>query len=137
MRVVLDTNVLISALISPSAPPRRICDAWRAGRVTLLCCNAQLDEMREVTRRVAVRLRIRPFEAGRMVNELRALTQWVESLPVVQRSADPKDDYLLALAEAGGAHAIVTGDKSGLLVLRQHAGAEILGARAFIERHLA
>lgn len=136
MRVVLDTNILISALISPSAPPRQICDAWRAGRVTLLCCSEQLEEVREVIRRVAVRLRIRPFEAGRMVNELRALTQWVGMLPVVRRSTDPKDDYLLALAEAGGAHAIVTGDKSGLLALRQHAGAEILGARAFIERHL-
>lgn len=136
MRVVLDTNVLISALISPSAPPRRICDAWRAGRVALLCCETQLDEVREVTRRVAVRLRIRPFEAGRLVNELRSLTEWVDTLPVVQRSADPKDDYVLALAEAGGAHAIVTGDKSGLLALRQHAGAEILGARAFVERRL-
>ena len=137
MRVVLDTNILISALISPAAPPRQIYEAWRRGRVELLCCEAQLHEVREVTRRVAVRLRIRPAEAGRMVNELRALTRWVETLPAVQRSPDPKDDYLLALAESGGARAIVTGDRSGLLALGQHAGAEILSARAFSGRSLS
>ncbi|QTD44680.1 putative toxin-antitoxin system toxin component, PIN family [Ottowia testudinis] len=137
MRVVLDTNILISALIGRATPPRQIYEAWRRGRVELLCCEAQLDEVREVTRRVAVRLRIRPAEAGRMVNDLRALTRWMHTLPAVQRSPDPKDDYLLALAEAGAAQAIVTGDKSGLLDLRQHAGAAILTARAFVVRHLA
>lgn len=137
MRLVLDTNILISALISSASPPHRIYEAWRQGRLELLCCEAQLTELREVTRRVAVRLRIRPAEAGRMVKDLRGLTRWVECLPVVQRSPDPADDYLLALAEAGVAQAIVTGDKSGLLALGRHASADILTARAFVARHLS
>lgn len=137
MKVVLDTNILVSALIGAHAPPHRIYEAWRQGRLELSCCEAQLHEVREVTRRVAVRLRIRPFEAGRLVNDLRALTRWVDDLPRVQRSPDPADDFLLALAQAGAAQAIVTGDKSGLLSLGQHAGTEIMTARAFVSRHLA
>lgn len=136
MRVVLDTNTLVSALITSDTPPHRIYEAWRQGRLELLCCAAQLHEVCEVTRRVAVRLRIRPAEAGRMVNDLRALSRWVDELPAVRRSPDPADDYLLALAQAGAAQAIVTGDKSGLLALARHAGAEIVSARAFVDRHL-
>lgn len=137
MRVVLDTNILVSALITSGTPPHRICEAWRQDRLKLLCCAAQFHEVREVTRRVAVRLRIRPAEAGRMVNDLRALSRWVDELPAVRRSPDPADDCLLALAQAGAAQAIVTGDKSGLLALARHAGAEIVSARAFVDRHLS
>ena len=72
-----------------------------------------------------------------MVNDLRALSRWVDELPAVRRSPDPADDYLLALAQAGAAQAIVTGDKSGLLDLARHAGAEIVSARTFVDRHLS
>ena len=50
--------------------------------------------------------------------------------------AAPKHDFVLALAQAGGARYIVTGDKSGLLALRQHAGAEIVTAADFVMRCL-
>ena len=58
-------------------------------------------------------------------------------LPDVQRSSDPKDNYILALAEAGGARYVVTGDKSGLLALRKHADADIVTAAVFFKRCLA
>ena len=137
MKVVLDTNILISALISKTAAPHHIYQAWRDKRLTVLTCSEQLVEVREVTRRVAVALRIKPAEAGRLVNSLRDLAVVLGDLPAVQRSSDPKDDFILALAQAGGAGYVVTGDKSGLLVLRQHAGAEILTAAQFVSRYLA
>ena len=137
MKVVLDTNILISALISKTAAPHHIYQAWRDKRLAVLTCTEQLVEVREVTRRVAVALRIKPAEAGRLVNSLRDLAVVLGDLPAVQRSSDPKDDFILALAQAGGARCVVTGDKSGLLALRQHAGAEILTAAQFVKRYLA
>ena len=66
MKVVLDTNILISALMSSSGASHQIYQAWRDKRITLLTCAEQLAEVREVTRRVAVALRIKPAEAGRL-----------------------------------------------------------------------
>lgn len=136
MKVVLDTNILISALISKNAPPHHIYQAWRDRRIEVLTCAEQLVEVREVTRRVAVALRIKPAEAGRLVNSLRNLAQVVNDLPVVTRSSDPKDNYVLALAQAGGASYVVTGDKSGLLALRTHAQAKIVTAARFVAKCL-
>ena len=132
MKVVLDTNILISALISKTAAPHYIYQAWQSKRITVLTCAEQLIEVREVTRRVAVALRIKPAEAGRLVNSLRDLAIVQTDLPFVQRSPDPKDDFVLALAQAGGARYVVTGDKSGLLALSRHAGAEIVTATDFV-----
>ena len=137
MKVVLDTNILISALISKTAAPRNIYQAWQGKRITVLTCAEQLIEVREVTRRVAVALRIKPAEAGRLVNSLRDLAVVQTDLPTVQRSPDPKDDFVLALAQAGGARFIVTGDKSGLLELCQHAGAKIVTATNFVAHCLS
>ena len=137
MKVVLDTNILISALISKTAAPRHIYQAWPGKRITVLTCAEQLIEVREVTRRVAVALRIKPTEAGRLVNSLRDLAVAQTDLPAVRRSPDPKDDFVLALAQACGARFIITGDKSGLLELCQHAGAKIVTTTNFVAHCLS
>jgi uncharacterized protein len=136
MRVVLDTNILVSALISKSAAPYAIYQAWRDKKLELLTCEAQLNEVRDVTRRIAIATRIKPSEAGLLMNSLRHLATMQTDLPVVQRSSDPKDDFLLALAQAGKAEYLVTGDKSGLLALRDHVGTKIVSASWFVKRVL-
>ena len=50
MRVVLDTNILFSALISPHGVPNRIYRAWRAARFELVTSKIQLDEIRRASR---------------------------------------------------------------------------------------
>jgi putative PIN family toxin of toxin-antitoxin system len=132
MRVVLDTNILIAALITKETPPDRAYQSWRAGEFTLLSCAQQLEEIRRVTRREGVRFRIRPMEAGRMVNDLRNLAVMLEKLPVVEVSPDPYDNYLLAMAMAGDADYLVTGDKRDLLALERHGRTRIVTVRAFI-----
>jgi len=131
MRVVLDTNILISALMIQLGRPAAIYRAWQEGRFTLLTCAEHLDELRATLRKPAVAERIRPYKAGGLVNELKKLADAVEALPRVRRSPDPTDDFLLALSEAGRADYLVTGDKSGLLALKQHKGTRIVSARAF------
>jgi predicted nucleic acid-binding protein len=66
-----------------------------------------------------------------LINLLRKLTLQVERLPIVRRSSDPEDDFLLALAQAGEADYLVTGDKAGLLALRRHSGTRIVTAAQF------
>ncbi|MCK0505364.1 putative toxin-antitoxin system toxin component, PIN family [Aromatoleum anaerobium] len=132
MRVVLDTNILIAALITKDTPPDRAYQSWRAGEFTLLSCDQQLEEIRRVTRREGVRFRIRPMEAGRMVNDLRKLAMMLEKLPVVEVSPDPYDNYLVAMAMAGDADYLVTGDKRDLLALECHGRTRIVPVRTFI-----
>ena len=50
MRVVLDTNILFSALISPHGAPDSIYRAWRSGRFNLVTSRAQLEEIRRASR---------------------------------------------------------------------------------------
>jgi len=72
VRVVLDTNILLSALISPSGPPAKIYEAWRLHRFELITSRDQLTELMQVTRYPTVRPLITASEAGRMMNQLRA-----------------------------------------------------------------
>ena len=131
MRVVLDTNILISALLITMGHPAAIYRAWEEGNFTLLTCPEQLDELRATLRKPAIADRIKPHTAGRLVNQLKDLAESVDVLPRVRRSPDPTDDFLLALSEAGKADYLVTGDKSGLLSLASHHNARIVSARDF------
>ena len=132
MRVVLDTNVLISALLLENSPPGRLITAWRRGVFELLTCELQLEEIRAVTRRDSVRELIRPALAGEMINQLRDMAVRIETLPRVDRSPDPFDNFLLAMAEGGGAHVLVSGDKRGVLALKSHGACRIVAVRAFV-----
>lgn len=132
MRIVLDTNVLVSALIRREGAPGRVLEAWFDDRFVLLTHRLLLEELRAVTRRPHIRALIRPAEAGRLLNQLRSLAEPVADLPPTRRSPDPADDFLLALSEAGQADYLVSGDKAGLLALGHHHHTTILTARAFL-----
>lgn len=134
MRVILDTNIFISALLSTDSGPARLLGHWRQSRFTLLSCEEQLEEMRRVTRYPKIRVRLSPALAGRLINELRSLTEMIGNLPEVELSRDPWDNYLLAMAEGGHADFLVTGDKADLLGLGRHAGASIVTVREMIDR---
>lgn len=133
MRVILDTNILISALITQKTYPDHLYQAWRDGQFELLCCEQQLVELRAVTRRPAVSQLIRSSEAGHLINSIRGLATMVTRLPQVDVASDPNDDFLLALAQAGQADYLVTGDTRALLSLRQFGGTKIITARQFAQ----
>lgn len=66
------------------------------------------------------------------LNRLRDVATVVENLPALDCSPDPEDNYLLALAEAGEAQFLVTGDKL-LLELKRHKATRIVAPGALLE----
>lgn len=135
MRLVIDTNILVSALLATNSLPAQLVVLWRAGRFDLLTTEEQLDEIRRVTRYPKIRERLAPAIAGRLVRDLRALAITLNELPAVEVSADRDDDYLLALAAAGAADYLVTGDKRDLLGIGVYEGTKIITVRGFLTQH--
>ncbi len=118
MHVILDTNVLLGALISPHGPPDMIYRAWRAARFELVTSSAQLDELRRVSRYPKLKTLLPAHRIGAMVNNMqRAIVLDVlPPLPDGIEANDPNDAFLLAMAMAGEADYLVTGDRrAGLL----------------------
>jgi putative PIN family toxin of toxin-antitoxin system len=132
VRLVIDTNIMISALLSSASLPAHLIVLWREGRFDLLTSPAQLNELMRVTRYPKIRERLVSSLAGRLINELRDLAVVVTDYPAVTISSDPFDNYLLAVAAAGSADFLVTGDKHDLLGLRGYQGCRIITVRDFL-----
>lgn len=135
MRLVIDTNILISALLAGTSLPAHLVSLWREGRFDLLTSAQQLDELMRVTRYPRIRERLAPALAGRLINEIRDLAVLLTGLPAVTASPDPYDNYLLAMAVSGPADFLVTGDKCHLLALRLFEGTKIITVREFLVLH--
>jgi predicted nucleic acid-binding protein len=73
MRVVLDTNILVSALLVQLGHSAAIYRGWHEGHFTLLTCTEQIDELRATLRKPTIAARIKPHSAGRLVNALKDL----------------------------------------------------------------
>ena len=132
MRVVVDTNVLISSLISKGGSPDRLAQLWREKRFELVISEWQLEEFRRVSRYKQVRKRLKPAEAGRMVNGLRQHALVIDELPEVDYSPDPDDNPIIAAALAGQAQYIVSGDKKDVLALEVIEGVQVVSVHEFI-----
>ena len=127
--VVLDTNVLVSALISRNGPAgRMLAEVKRAG-LKLITSAAQLRELRNVLDREQLRRYIRRDEAEDLIRNLEAVGEVVTDLPDVNVSTDPDDNLILAAAVAGRADMIVSGDRKHMLALGAVEGIPIVTAR--------
>ena len=112
MRVVADTNVLVSALLTPSGGPGAILAAIDAGDLVLVASPALIDELEDVLARDRFR---RWVSMGHVQAYLAAIRDRAELVPdpddVTAVSSDPDDDFLVALARAAGVDALVSGDE--------------------------
>ncbi|MCX7173778.1 MAG: putative toxin-antitoxin system toxin component, PIN family [Proteobacteria bacterium] len=122
---------MLSALISPHGPPEVIYRAWRAAKFEIVTSTKQLDELRRASRYPKFKDILQPHRVGTMVNNLqRAIV--LESLPTDIEAEDPFDAFLLAMAIAGRADFLVTGDhRAGLLKRVNHENTRILTPAAF------
>ena len=133
MRVVLDTNILVSALITKGTPPDQLYRAWLRNEIELVTSAAQIDEVSEVLARPRLRRYVDPEEAAQMVAAIRQRATVLRDIPVTRRSPDPNDDAILAAAVAGDAELVVSGDKNDMLALGHVEGIPIRSARAALE----
>ncbi len=133
MRVVLDTGILIAALITSGTPPDAIYRAWRKKRFELITSEWQLGEFRRVSRYPKLRTYLKSADAGNLVNGLRREATVLAQLPTVDLSPDPNDNPVLAMALAARADVLVTGDRRDLLALGTTGSTRILSARQFVD----
>lgn len=133
MRVVADTNTLVSGSLWPGVP-RQLLDLARTGACQLITSEPLLNELAAVLGRGKFQGRLE--RAGLTVESLlgtyRRLAQVVSPAPIPPTVlSDPADDQVLAAALSGQAHLIVSGD-ADLLTLSTFRGIRILTARQAI-----
>ncbi len=112
MRAVLDPNVILSGLLSPGGNAAQLLRAWEGGEFELIVSVALLEELGRALGYSKLRRRIPEEEAGRVLQWL-SESATVAGDPTIEapvRSADPGDDYLIALASSAQA-ILVSGDK--------------------------
>lgn len=110
MRVVLDTNVLVSGLLNPHGSPGRIVDALLASQVRPLFDDRILREYREVLSRPKFGFDIEDVEY--FLDYLETEGEPVVAIPLDLSLPDPDDIPFLEVASAGRADALVTGNEA-------------------------
>lgn len=123
LRVVLDTNVLLSGIAYPASIPGKIMAAWRYGSIEVLLSDYILEELRRVLPRLAHRHGLSEVEMGDLVDILSIQAEVIEPLPGAEPDLrDVADQLVLGTLLAGfkssGADYLITGDKD-LLALRE------------------
>jgi len=132
--VVLDTNVIISALLSAEGPPAQIIDLWEAGVFDVAISTPLLDELKRALDYPQVKKfqKMTPDEINTLLGRWSTLSVYVEpevALEVVED--DPDDNRVLECAVAAKVNYIISGDKH-LLDLGEYRGIEVLPPAGFI-----
>ena len=134
VRVVLDTNILIGALITKGTPPDRLYRAWLRGEIDLVTSPTQMTELADVLARPRLQNFLDADEAAAIIENLGARALILDDLPDVNVSPDSKDNPILAAAIAGKADLIVSGDKKHMLALGEVEGIPVVTAREALGR---
>jgi putative PIN family toxin of toxin-antitoxin system len=136
MKVVVDTNVLVSGLLFGGVPGQ-ILATWTTGAFVLVVSPSILDEYRRVGRALAKGRPALDSALDALLAVIAVHATVVDAPPLSERvSADRDDDQFLAAALAGEASWIVSGDKH-LLAVSGWSGITVLKPRAFVDGPLA
>jgi putative PIN family toxin of toxin-antitoxin system len=134
LRVVLDANVYVSAIIRPEGPPGRVIERFlRDSAFEVVLSPAIVEE----TLRALTYAKVRKYVRGTVdpqlwFEDIVLLAEWVAGDDEMSAaSVDPDDDTYLAAALEGRATLVVTGDPD-LLALEEHHGVRIVNPRAFL-----
>ena len=130
MRVVIDTNILISATFW-SGKPKQLLNQIRRGQITFLTSDILLTELKEVLTREDKPFKLSVREASRVLTHLRTLAEIIEPHNLVTTCRDEADNRVLECAIDGRADWIVTGD-TDLLDLKNFQGVKITTVADFL-----
>jgi len=131
LRYVLDTNVLVSALLVPGSKPRRALDrAFQEGRVLL--SFATLAELYDVLHRKQFRRYVEEELARSFLAALARDSEWIDVDVQVNACRAPRDNKFLEIALSGRATHLISGD-ADLLVLDPFQGIRILSPQEFLD----
>jgi len=108
VRLVVDTNILVSALITPAGKPAAVVDLVLTGWARLLCDARILAEYREVLPRP--RRNVRPEAAVALYADVEVIAERVEAAPLNVSMPDETDRPFIEVAATGQADALVTGN---------------------------
>ena len=136
MRIVLDTGIYISALITKGTPPDRLYQSWDKGAFRLVTSYEQIAELSRVFGYKRLRKFITLDEVHILIDSLHNHAEIVSNLPDIHLSPDPDDDLIIATAIAGKADYIISGDKRDMLSLKEVQGIPIITARQAVEKLL-
>ena len=130
IRVVLDTNILISAVLSPQGPPAQVFLMAILDPQTQLCLSSDVyAEYEEVIRRPRLKRSAGEIEAA--LRTIRERGFWVRPTQRVRACTDPDDDIFLECAQAAVAHFLVTGNLQDFPTSWN--GTQIVTARQFLD----
>ncbi len=133
MRLVLDTNILVSALITRGSPPDGLYQGWQRGEFVLLTSLPQLAELERVVYSPKLQRFIKADSADDMLFLVRQGSEIITDLPTVFYSADTDDNVIIATALKGRADYLVTGDKKDILHLQEADGVRFVTARQMLD----
>ena len=136
LRVLLDTNVLVSATISPDGPSARMLQAWRDGRIELATLLPLLEEFDDVLSRP--RIQRHQWMTADEIDALRTALRCAACMGPGERLVtviedEPDDDWVLSAALETEADCTVSGDPH-LTDLHQYEGIDILTPAEFVQR---
>lgn len=129
MRITLDSNIFVNALIRQNTPPALIYRAWRQRKFTLVSSEFQLSELNRVFRYRKLRKYINSLQAEFMIESIRYESIIIEDAPEINISPDKDDNHILAAALAGDCRYLITGDRKDLLSLGGVENTRIITAR--------
>jgi putative PIN family toxin of toxin-antitoxin system len=129
VRIVLDTNVLVSALLSPEGAPAQVLSLVLAGELTLVYDERILGEYREVLSRP--RFGFAAELIDEVLQQMEADGHLVAATPVTAALPDPDDIAFLEVALSGNADALVTGNARHFPA---DAGVAVLSPRDLLRR---
>lgn len=137
MRIVLDTNVVLSALLWRGTPHHLLATIGQRSSIQLYSSTALLEELADVLTRPSATKRLALI--GRSAREV--LADYVEAIDLVEPASVPPvvlgdvdDDQVIAAAVTARADLIVSGDRKHLLPLGSHQGIDIVDAAEAVRR---